>query len=523
MGHIEELYTIDVFRSGSDIVQQSTYDQSYSEDENYVDSLKTGKSPNSEEDPVALESEISANKTEIEGEFEGFEGIKLELGNKNPIEKIKNLGDSELEAVVSLELWTLYKEMGPNIWPSFLRYENPPKHVKMLESRFYLNLLPEKPGNHIVFADTKEDPVISETINEQENIVSPNKYLRHINEVLRGLSEKKGYFSHNFCDEDTTRDGLITLYLVTNGIKKSTNVGRCHYCGSPKCDRRARSCRANRCFRCMLKGHQIRECDTKYGFFNQNLLLPIRIEREKVFKVGNAPDSPIKALFKKSRFEPAPDGSKFCVCLNCNQVGHINCSKEAPMFVQEYQSENAAEVLRNAFQIYPQDINSIDINNRNQYLRTSALLPSNKLFNISYLLEFSRKRPLTESRDVPFESAPKRFQPAPQIGNPMIFFTENHNSGMIFNHYANFYFQEHNFSLSNISIRNLRSSLSDFDFLDHPIFYKYPDNLQSHLLWNNPEIILFNTAIPVPHNPEVFQIAHNIKGLSSDEYDIFGG
>ncbi|KAK9172597.1 hypothetical protein cmbei_5002140 [Cryptosporidium meleagridis] len=336
-----------------------------------------------EEDYEDNQSVKYQRQNDVQGDSDDrdFDISKFELSNCKLIEKIKNLQDNELESIVSLELWNLYKEMGPNIWPSFLRYENPPKHVKMLESRFYLNKS-GKSDQEVVFADVKD--FYSPSNNED---ASEKNCLSHINEVLKALSENKGFYSRTFDCEQNARDGLINLYLITNGIKKSTSSGRCQFCGSSKCDRKAKNCKANRCFKCLLKGHQIKDCDTKYGYFNQQLLLPTRMERENIFTERNLIEN-LFSFSKKKKFDIQINNSKLCICLNCNQTGHVNCGRQAPMFSKGSKIKDMISSTESKFLIFPEDSNSAGQINRNQYLKTNIIIPSNKLFNISYLLEF---------------------------------------------------------------------------------------------------------------------------------------
>lgn len=315
----------------------------------------------------------------------GFDASEFKLANSSLFEKIRNLDDNELESVASLELWNLYKEMGPSIWPSFLRYENPPKNVKVFGSRFYLSEKPEKMGQgEVVFASIKD----GKGVHDKEDGLHGN-YLLQINQVLKELSERRGFYSMVFNNEENARKGLINLYLVTNGIKKSLSSGKCQFCGSSRCNRRAKSCKANRCFRCLLKGHQIKDCDTKYGFFNQKLLFPIRMERESLFSER----STLENLFRNSKrsFDAQAFPSKVCICLNCNQTGHINCSKQAPMLSKESDVREVVSSSDSRFLIFPDDPASPVQGNRGAYNKSSTILPpSNKLFNISYLLEFTK-------------------------------------------------------------------------------------------------------------------------------------
>ncbi|KAL5368644.1 hypothetical protein CPHLJ_5g2140 [Cryptosporidium parvum] len=382
------------------------------------------------------------HQNDVQGDSDDwdFDISKFELSNCKSIEKIKNLQDSELESIVSLELWNLYKEMGPNIWPSFLRYENPPKHVKMLESRFYLNKS-GKSDQEVVFAHVKD---VSSPSNDED--VSEKNCLSHINEVLKGLSENKGFYSRTFDSEQNARDGLINLYLITNGIKKSTSSGRCQFCGSSKCDRKAKNCKANRCFKCLLKGHQIKDCDTKYGYFNQQLLLPTRMERENIFTERNLIEN-LFSFSKRKKFDIQINNSKLCICLNCNQTGHVNCGRQAPMFSKGSKIKDMISSTESKFLIFPEDSNSIAQINRNQYLKTNIIIPSNKLFNISYLLEFTKSslnrtnvkdkvveieqesRPIFTSRNNNFNQINNRPYPQNQIQfhHPNQFNIHNHN------------------------------------------------------------------------------------------------
>ncbi|OII75379.1 uncharacterized protein cubi_01900 [Cryptosporidium ubiquitum] len=408
MTQIEELFTIDLEGEEASHYENQTEEsrleyevdkisqedgkviQKISDDEVKINAYKSDVKSDGEiiedEDEEESQNDKYQYQDDVQDDLDNRSSyiFNFELNNKKLIEKVKNLQDNELESVVSVELWNLYKEMGPNIWPSFLRYENPPKHVKMLESRFYLNNKSGKSDQEVVFANIKDNCNSLNNVNVYEE-----NYLSHINELLKELSEKKGFYSRIFDDEQNTRDGLINLYLVTNGIKKSTTSGRCQFCGCSKCDRKAKNCKANRCFKCLLKGHQIKNCDTKYGYFNQQLLLPIRMERENVFTERNL----IENLFnfsKRRKFDIQINNSKFCICLNCNQTGHINCSRQVPMFSKGSKVKDMISSSENRFLIFPEDSSSVNQSNRNQYLKTNIIIPSNKLFNISYLLEFTK-------------------------------------------------------------------------------------------------------------------------------------
>ncbi|OLQ16811.1 hypothetical protein ChUKH1_06550 [Cryptosporidium hominis] len=408
----------------------------------YRSEIKSDGEINDDEDYEDNQSIKYQHQNDFQGDSDDrdFDISKFELSNCKSIEKIKNLQDSELESIVSLELWNLYKEMGPNIWPSFLRYENPPKHVKMLESRFYLNKS-GKSDQEVVFANVKD---VYSPSNDED--ASEKNCLSHINEVLKGLSENKGFYSRTFDSEQNARDGLINLYLITNGIKKSTSSGRCQFCGSSKCDRKAKNCKANRCFKCLLKGHQIKDCDTKYGYFNQQLLLPTRMERENIFTERNLIEN-LFSFSKRKKFDIQINNSKLCICLNCNQTGHVNCGRQAPMFSKGSKIKDMISSTESKFLIFPEDSNSISQINRNQYLKTNIIIPSNKLFNISYLLEFTKSslnqtnikdkvveieqesRPIFTSRNNNFSQINNRPYPQNQIQfhHPNQFNIHNHN------------------------------------------------------------------------------------------------
>ncbi|KAL3128114.1 hypothetical protein CHM_5g2140 [Cryptosporidium hominis] len=408
----------------------------------YRSEIKSDGEINDDEDYEDNQSIKYQHQNDFQGDSDDrdFDISKFELSNCKSIEKIKNLQDSELESIVSLELWNLYKEMGPNIWPSFLRYENPPKHVKMLESRFYLNKS-GKSDQEVVFANVKD---VYSPSNDED--ASEKNCLSHINEVLKGLSENKGFYSRTFDSEQNARDGLINLYLITNGIKKSTSSGRCQFCGSSKCDRKAKNCKANRCFKCLLKGHQIKDCDTKYGYFNQQLLLPTRMERENIFTERNLIEN-LFSFSKRKKFDVQINNSKLCICLNCNQTGHVNCGRQAPMFSKGSKIKDMISSTESKFLIFPEDSNSISQINRNQYLKTNIIIPSNKLFNISYLLEFTKSslnqtnikdkvveieqesRPIFTSRNNNFNQINNRPYPQNQIQfhHPNQFNIHNHN------------------------------------------------------------------------------------------------
>ncbi|TRY51712.1 Uncharacterized protein CTYZ_00003381 [Cryptosporidium tyzzeri] len=464
MTQVEELFTIDL--EGEEVKHyldqtednrfECEFDKIGSETEKCIqktsdDDAKTsiyrseiksdGEINDDDEDYEDNQSIKYQHQNDVQGDSDNwdFDISKFELSNCKSIEKIKNLQDSELESIVSLELWNLHKEMGPNIWPSFLRYENPPKHVKMLESRFYLNKS-GKSDQEVVFANVND---VSSPSNED---ASEKNCLSHINEVLKGLSENKGFYSRTFDSEQNARDGLINLYLITNGIKKSTSSGRCQFCGSSKCDRKAKNCKANRCFKCLLKGHQIKDCDTKYGYFNQQLLLPTRMERENIFTERNLIEN-LFSFSKRKKFDIQINNSKLCICLNCNQTGHVNCGRHAPMFSKGSKIKDMISSTESKFLIFPEDYNSIAQINRNQYLKTNIIIPSNKLFNISYLLEFTKSslnqtnvkdkivgieqesRTIFTSRNINFNQINNRPYPQNQIQfhHPNQFNIHNHN------------------------------------------------------------------------------------------------
>ncbi|KAH8583998.1 uncharacterized protein ELE39_002756 [Cryptosporidium sp. chipmunk genotype I] len=503
MTQVEELFTIDLEGEEVRHVSQAEenkfeyeFDKIGSEAEKYIQKMSDdevrisicksdiksdGEIIEDEEDYKNANQNDKFQHQNVQDELDdtNFDTSKFELSNNKFIEKIKNFQDSELEGIVSLELWNLYKEMGPNIWPSFLRYENPPKHVKMLESRFYLNNKFGKSDQEVVFANIKD------TYSSFNIDISEENYLSHINEVLKNLSEKKGFYSLIFGDEQNARDGLINLYLVTNGIKKSTNSGRCQFCGSSKCDRKAKNCKANRCFKCLLKGHQIKDCDTKYGYFNQQLLLPIRMERENVFTERNL----IKNLFsfsKRRKFDIHVNNSKFCICLSCNQTGHINCSRQVPMFSKGSKIKDMISSTESRFLIFPEDSNSTAQSNKNQYLKTNIIIPSNKLFNISYLLEFTKStRNQTNNQDKVVE-----------IGqDSKSFFTARNNNFNLTNNmpYPQSQFQFHHPNQFNIQNQNISVQQQipnqTYSYQNYNIQYQHFQGnlqLQTHAFHQNP-------------------------------------
>ncbi|KAJ1609668.1 hypothetical protein OIY81_2274 [Cryptosporidium canis] len=382
------------------------------------------------------------DQSEHESSVEGLDSVcdgspNNTLSNLKLFEKVRNMDDAELESSLSLELWNLYKELGPSIWPSFLRYENPPMHVKISESRFFLGENSDKADQKIVFANLKEDPDHNESYKD--------KYLIHINKLLKDLSDRQGFYSCVFNSVKSTRDGLINLYLTTNGTKKGVSIARCQFCGSSKCERKAKSCKANRCFKCLLKGHQIRDCTTKYGYFNQNLLLPARIERESIYSDRVLIENMFNTTKKIPDIKVSNAGA--CICLECNQTGHINCGNQAPMLSKGSKTKDKVSSSESRFMIFPEDANSTNQNTKNLYLKTNITIPSNKLFNISHLLEFTKsfnnnssgsKRPKTLSNR--FSSPSPAYtdyypQSQPQFHHPNQFIVQNHNYPV--HHHAN--------------------------------------------------------------------------------------
>ncbi|KAK6588809.1 hypothetical protein RS030_2280 [Cryptosporidium xiaoi] len=302
-----------------------------------------------------------------------------QIRNMDIIKSVLGLGDIELEKTVSLELWEYFKEIGTSIWPSFLRYENPPSHIKTMESRFYLNK----------DVTSSESVVYSEFKNKESGL----DYINYINSILRDITERNRFKSFLFNTFEATRKGFITYYLITNGLKKSTISLRCQYCGSSNCNKSVSSCKSNRCFKCLMKGHQIKDCNTKSGFFYQNYILPARVERESYFRKKSIND--LFNFKNKNGKDKSDDGNsyinlesnkklfKYCICVDCNKMGHTSCTSKPPYLSEINNKENLLKA-KNKF-----ILNSETNYPPSQQRRKKCNLPdSNKLFNISHLLHY---------------------------------------------------------------------------------------------------------------------------------------
>ncbi|KAH8740085.1 hypothetical protein FG386_000912 [Cryptosporidium ryanae] len=294
------------------------------------------------------------------------------IANMDMIRNILNLDDSELAKMVNLELWEYYKKIGTSIWPSYLRYENPPSHVKTMESRFYLR----------TDENLSEGVIYSEFKNKENGL----DYIKYINNILKDIEDRKKFKSliyHNF---ENTRIGSITYYLITNGLRKSTIYLRCQYCGSSNCSKNFSSCKSNRCFKCLLKGHKIKDCNNKTVCFNQEYLLPAKAERDFHIKKRNIDDL---FNFKDKSDEVDNDGLatdlKYCICIDCNQMGHTNCLSKPPC-LSEIKEEEGMLDIKNRFLLDSETNNSSSQHGRKKF--SSPHNDESRLFNISYLLRY---------------------------------------------------------------------------------------------------------------------------------------
>ncbi|XP_666002.1 hypothetical protein [Cryptosporidium hominis TU502] len=170
------------------------------------------------------------------------------------------------------------------------------------------------------------------------------------------------------------------------------------------------------------------------------------MERENIFTERNLIEN-LFSFSKRKKFDIQINNSKLCICLNCNQTGHVNCGRQAPMFSKGSKIKDMISSTESKFLIFPEDSNSISQINRNQYLKTNIIIPSNKLFNISYLLEFTKSslnqtnikdkvveieqesRPIFTSRNNNFSQINNRPYPQNQIQfhHPNQFNIHNHN------------------------------------------------------------------------------------------------
>ncbi|OII78116.1 hypothetical protein cand_035430 [Cryptosporidium andersoni] len=344
-----------------------------------------------EEDTNSIEDEVLTSDKDVElsstGEIQDNEEIDyngyalgngkvtlnhspdLVLQNREYLNKLQDMCDEDLAVMTRQNMWKLYENMG-NLWPSFLRYENPPPGTRIRESRFFndikSNVIPSyKESNkedNISNADDSTDiEVAIDKLNDKVGYSNLINLIRISKQLLKKGLKEGTYDSVFFDTTESARYGLIAIYLAKNGIRKGMTCLKCQYCGSSKCERRAVSCPANRCFKCLLKGHLSRFCRTSNGYFFENYYFPAKKDRDFMFFINDSTQPSYTNLINVA----------YCICPICGNFGHISCAK-SPL---DLASTNSEESKR--FEIYQG-------NNRADYNEDYLLPETTQLSGIYY-------------------------------------------------------------------------------------------------------------------------------------------